>query len=250
MKLLITNDDGIQGEGLAPLIKRLKKISKKLTVLVPDRERSAISQAITLDKPIRMNKIEKDVYTIDGTPTDCVYITMLGALDFKPDFIISGINRGQNLGEDIIYSGTVAASIEACIGRIKTFAISIAGMEGKIHYDSAARVAYDLVKRLSGSDIPKGIYFNINVPNLPFNKIKGTKITQLSSRRYFDRLIKRKDPFDNSYFWLKSDKVQWKAGKGTDYYEVKRGYVSITPLHLDHTAYHFTEKLKKIMNKR
>ena len=192
MKILITNDDGIHGKGLEPLIKVIKEIASEVKVLVPDRERSAISQAITLNAPIRMKKRSKDIYTIDGTPTDCVYLTVLGAINFKPDLVISGINCGRNMGEDIIYSGTVAAAIEACVANIKSFAISIDGIKGKLYYNSAAQIAYNFVKNIKKEKIPKGIFFNINVPNLPFNDIKGVKITKLSTRRYFDKLIKRK----------------------------------------------------------
>ena len=246
MKILITNDDGINGEGLNPLINILKRNSNKLAIIVPDRERSAISQAITLNSPIRMQKINNNFYTIDGTPADCVYLTMLGAIDFKPGLVISGINRGPNLGEDIIYSGTVAAAIEACIHRVTAIAVSIDGMNGSIHYDSAAEIALDCIKILCKAHL-KGILFNINVPNLPLKKIRGIKITRMASRRYFDRLIKRKDPQGNPYFWLKSNKVEWTGEKGTDYFEVKKGYVSITPLHLDQTAHPCIDILKKII---
>ena len=250
MKILITNDDGIHGKGLNPLIKQLNTNSNELKAVVPDRERSAISQAITLDSPIRMKRVRKDIYKIDGTPTDCIYLTVLGAVDFKPDIVISGINRGSNLGEDIIYSGTVAAAIEACLHDITAFAVSICERKGKIYYESAAKVAFDFLRTLSKLKIPKGIFFNINIPNLPYSRIKGTKITRLASRRYFDRLIKRKDPHGNPYFWLESNEVQWNDEKGTDYQEVKNGYVSITPLHLDLTAYNFRNELEKVINKR
>ncbi len=250
MKILITNDDGIHGKGLEPLIKTINTNSNEVKVIVPDRERSAISQAITLTSPIRMKKVKKDIYKIDGTPTDCIYLTVLGALDFKPDIVISGINRGSNLGEDIIYSGTVAAAIEACLHDITAFAVSMCERRGKIYYESAARVAFDFLKTLSKLKIPKGILFNINVPNLPYSKIKGIRITRLASRRYFDKLIKRKDPHGDPYFWLESNEVQWKKEKGTDYYEIKNGYVSITPLHLDLTAHDFAGELRKIICKR
>lgn len=244
MKLLITNDDGIHGEGLVPLTNNLKSIAKQIITLVPDRERSAISQAITLNAPIRMKKIKKDIYTIDGTPTDCIYLTLLGALNYKPDIVISGINRGPNLSEDIVYSGTVAAAIEAALGHVKSFAISMDAFEGKIYYDTGAKIAVNFTKILYKLKIPQGIFFNINIPNVPYSKIKGIKITKLGSRKYIDKLIRRQDPDGNPYFWIRGDKVLWKEEKMTDYYEVKKGYVSITPLHLDLTAYELMKELK------
>lgn len=249
MKILITNDDGIRGKGLNPLIKEINSLTEQWNVIVPDRERSAVSQAITLRAPIRMKKVKKNIYKIDGTPTDCVYLTILGAIDFKPDIVVSGINKGLNLSEDIVYSGTVAAAIEACLADIKSFAISIDALKGKIYYDTAASVAANFIKTLNDNDIPKGIFFNINVPNLPYEKIKGIKITKLGSRKYLDKLIKRKDPAGNPYFWLSGDDVLWRDEKGTDCHEVKNGYVSITPLHLDLTAYEYMPKLKKLIFK-
>lgn len=249
MKILITNDDGINGKGLNPIINKVKEIFEEWRVVVPDRERSAVSQAITLRSPIRMKKVRKNIFKIDGTPTDCVYLTILGAIDYKPDIVISGINKGPNLSEDIVYSGTVAAAIEACLANIKSFAISIDALHGKIYYETAAKIALQFIKTLNSTKIPEGIFFNINIPNLPYKKIKGTKITKLGSRKYLDKLIKRKDPKGDPYFWLCGDDVLWKDEKGTDYYEVKRGYVSITPLHLDLTAYEFVPKLKKAILK-
>lgn len=249
MKILITNDDGINGKGLNPLIKQIDELTSDWKVIVPDRERSAVSQAITLKEPIRMKKVKKNIFKIDGTPTDCVYLTVLGAIDYSPDIIISGINRGPNLSEDIVYSGTVAAAIEGCLAKIKSFAISIDALKGKIYYDTGAKIASYFTKVLSQLDVPDGIFFNINVPNLPYNKIKGIKTTKLGSRKYLDKLIKRKDPTGDPYFWLSGDDVLWRDQKGTDYYEVKRGYVSVTPLHLDLTAYEFIPKLTKIFKK-
>ncbi|MBU1076810.1 MAG: 5'/3'-nucleotidase SurE [Spirochaetes bacterium] len=249
MKILITNDDGIQGKGLTPLLNKVKAITDDWKVIVPDRERSAVSQAITLKSPIRMKKVKTNVFKIDGTPTDCVYLTVLGAMDFSPNIVISGINKGPNLSEDIVYSGTVAAAIEACLANIKSFAISIDALKGKIYYETAAEIAAGFASQLSKMKVPNGIFFNINVPNLPKEKIKGIKATKLGTRRYLDKLIKRKDPAGNPYFWLSGDDVLWKDEKGTDYHEVKRGYVSITPLHLDLTAYEFIPKMESIISK-
>ncbi|MDD5067914.1 MAG: 5'/3'-nucleotidase SurE [bacterium] len=246
MKLLITNDDGINGQGLKPLIRSLKKLSPDVVTIVPDRERSAVSQAITLSAPIRMTKISSRTYTIDGTPTDCVYLTVLGALPGRlPDIVISGINRGANLSEDIVYSGTVAAAIEAALAGIKSFAISMDAYQGNIHYETGARFAQKFVRLLSAMKVPKGLFFNINIPNLAPGRVKGVKITKLGSRKYLDKLIKRHDPNGNPYFWLSGDEVLWKEEKNTDYSEVKKGFISITPLHLDLTAYEFIGKLKR-----
>ncbi len=245
MKILITNDDGINAKGLIALYNSIRKIANQTVIIVPDRERSAVSQAITLHSPIRMKKIKKNIYTIDGTPTDCVYLTTLGAIDFKPDIVISGINKGPNMGEDIVYSGTVAAAIESTFAGIPAFSISIDAFSGKIYFNTAAEIAQIIVKKIYEKSLPSGIFLNVNVPNLPKEKIKGVKITKLGTRKYRDKLIKQIDPNGNPYFLFSSDDVVWKEEKKSDYYEVKQGYVSITPLHLDLTAYEFIPKLEK-----
>lgn len=245
MRLLITNDDGIHGEGLKPLIRVLAGLTSEIITIVPDRERSAVSQAITLNAPIRMKKVRRNVYTIDGTPTDCVYLTVLGAFRRRPEVVISGINRGPNLSEDIVYSGTVAAAIEAALAGMKSFAVSMDAFNGTIHYDTGAVFAKKFTRLLYRMEVPAGLFFNVNIPNLPKGRIKGVRVTKLGSRKYLDKLIKRKDPDGNPYFWLSGDKVLWRAEKGTDYHEVKEGYISVTPLHLDLTAYEFMPDLKR-----
>lgn len=220
-------------------------MAERTVIMVPDRERSAASQSITLHSPIRMKKIKKDIFTIDGTPADCVYLTALKAIDFQPDIVISGINRGPNMGEDIVYSGTVAAAIEATFAGFVSFAISIDAIKGKIYFESAARIAQILVSKMEHAPLPKGIVLNVNVPNLPQDKIKQIKITSLGSRKYLDKLIKRKDPKGNPYFWFSGNEVKWEEKSETDFYEVKKGNISITPLHLDLTAYDVIKKLKK-----
>jgi len=245
MKVLITNDDGINGKGLNVLFNRIKKIADRTVIVVPDRERSAISQSITLHSPIRMKKLKKDVYTIDGTPTDCVYLTYLGAIDFKPDIVISGINKGPNMGEDIVYSGTVAAAIESTFANIPAIAVSVDAISGEIYFETAAIVTELVLKKVVKNSLPTGVFLNVNVPNLKYDGIKGFKITKLGTRKYMDKLIKRYDPDNNPYFWYSGDDVIWKEQDGSDYHEVKKGYISITPLHLDLTAYEFIPVLKK-----
>ncbi len=243
-KILLTNDDGINSKVLRALIKILEKKYEIVTV-VPDRERSAVSQSITLTSPIRMKKIKKNIYTIDGTPTDCVYLTVLGAIDFKPDIVISGINMGPNMGEDIFYSGTVAAAREAALAKIKSIAISLDGYNKKYYFDTALKFTDIVIDKFIDLKLPEGIFLNMNIPNIPYNMIKGIRITHLGSRRYFDKLIKRFDPKGNPYFWLSGDDVKWKEDKNSDYYAVKENYISITPLHMDLTAYNFINKLKR-----
>ncbi len=242
--ILITNDDGIDSKALPVLLKALKNFDLNIVIVVPDRERSAVSQSITLTSPIRMKQVKKNIYTIDGTPTDCVYLTILGALEFKPDLVISGINMGPNMGEDIFYSGTVAAAREACIGKIKSFSISINSFKGKFYFNTAAKFVEFMVRKILTSDLQEGIFFNINVPNVREELINGVKITNLGSRRYFDKLIKRIDPVGNPYFWLSGNDVEWKNEKTSDYFAVKNNYISVTPLHMDLTAYDYIKKLK------
>jgi 5'-nucleotidase len=246
MNILLTNDDGFKSKGIKILYKYLKKLTKNILIVAPDRERSAVSQSITLNSPIRMFKIKNNFYAIDGTPTDCVYLTILGATNFKPDIVISGINKGPNMGEDIVYSGTVAAAIEATFANLIAFSVSIDAVHtDKIYYETAAEFCCILLKKIIKFKLPKGVFLNVNVPNLPKSKIKGVKITKLGTRKYLDKLIKRTDPKGNPYFWLAGDEVLWSNKKNTDYYEVKNGFISVTPLHLDLTAYKIIPLIKK-----
>jgi len=242
MNILITNDDGIESPSLMLLFKKLNLLGN-VFVVVPDREMSGSSHSITLTRPLRLKKIEKNIYTLDGTPADCVSTTLLGGLNIKKiDLVISGVNKGPNLSEDVFYSGTVAGAREGALSGIPAISISLDSLDDNSDFSFSVQFLFDFLKK---NDIQSLPLLNINIPNLKSNEIKGFKLTHLGQRRYRDVLIKRKDPWDNSYFWLKGQGIDYKKESNSDYNELKNGYVSITPLNLDLTHYNILEKLKK-----
>jgi len=240
--ILLTNDDGINAKGLIVLADKLSDLGRVI-VVAPDREQSASSHAITLDAPLRVTEYSDVRYGVSGTPTDCVILAVHGLLKSRPDLIVSGINHGPNMGEDVTYSGTVAAAIEGNILGINSLAISIASWEPK-HFESAARAAkYLAVKALSLKKDAKALW-NINVPDLPIDQIKGYKITKLGSRIYNDVIIKKKDPRGKDYFWIGGGEPGWNKEKNTDFAAISSGYISITPLRLDLTDYKSIVEIK------
>ncbi|RKD34532.1 5'/3'-nucleotidase SurE [Thermohalobacter berrensis] len=248
MQILVTNDDGINAIGIRKLAESLKKIGK-VTVVAPDRQRSAIGHAITLHKPLRVdrfefNDIEIDAWSINGTPSDCVKIAVESILEKKPDVVVSGINDGPNLGTDVLYSGTVSAAIEGAIHNIPSIAISAVGSKEKINYEGAKIYSCKLVKSIIEKDIPNNIIFNINIPALYIEKIKGIKVTELGIRKYKNNYIKRKDPMGKSYYWLAGKLIEIENNKESDVMATESGYISITPLHFNLTNYDFLDEMK------
>lgn len=232
MDILLTNDDGIESDSLHPLIARLSK-KHHVVALVPDRERSASSHSITLSHPLRLRTIRKDVHTLDGTPTDCSNVALLGGLGKRRfDLVISGINRGPNLCEDVFYSGTVAAAREGALMGIPALAVSLDTSSRKPDYSAAIDF---VVRFVDVADFEAGTLININIPELPANRIKGLRWTRLGKRKYKDVLIKRKDPWGNPYFWLQGKGITYSKKSGEDCTEVKKGYISLTPLSSDLT---------------
>jgi 5'-nucleotidase len=232
MDILLTNDDGIESDSLHPLIARLSK-KHHVVALVPDRERSASSHSITLSRPLRLRTIRKNVHTLDGTPTDCSNVALLGGLGKRKfDLVISGINKGPNLCEDVFYSGTVAAAREGALMGIPALAVSLDTVSPAPDYSTAI----DFLSRfVDGTKFPEGTLININFPECPAGKIKGARWTRLGKRKYKDVLIKRKDPWGNPYFWLHGQGITYSKEDGEDSVEVKRGFISLTPLSLDLT---------------
>lgn len=246
MNILLTNDDGINAIGIRSLAKELSKIGK-VTVVAPDRERSASGHSITLHSPLRVVKTDIDEniegYMISGTPSDCVKIALESILDEEPDLVVSGINNGPNLGTDVLYSGTVSAAIEGAIHDIKSIAISTSYGEGKINYEGATYFSCNLIKFIM--NLKKGLIFNINVPSLNKEDIKGTLITELGIRRYKNKYIKREDPMGKSYYWLDGELIDIENKTSSDIKAIEDKYISITPLHFDLTDYKNLEILKK-----
>lgn len=238
MRILISNDDGYLAPGLIALADALGQIAE-VTVVAPDSNRSGSSNSLTLDRPLRVQRAANGFYFVNGTPSDCVHIALTGLLDKKPDLVVSGINNGQNMGDDTLYSGTVAAATEGYLFGISSIAFSqVAHGWGELH--SAARIAADIVqKRFVGMHAP--FLLNVNIPNLPFAQIKGVRATHLGKRHYAEPVIRAHDPRGNEIFWIGPPGATKEAGVGTDFHATAEGFVSITPLQVDLT--HATQLL-------
>lgn len=241
-RILITNDDGLAAEGLRALAESLRRVAPVI-IVAPDQEQSASSHAITLDKPLRIKEHAPDTYGVSGTPTDCVLLAIHGILDRKPDLIISGINHGPNMGEDVTYSGTVAAAIEGCILGISSMAVSLASWE-LASFEGAAAAAQLLARKLFELEGGKARLWNVNVPAVGRDQIKGIKVTKLGSRIYNDLIIKKKDPRGKDYFWIGGGEPGWSTEENTDFAAVSAGFISVTPLRLDFTDYDGIAELK------
>jgi 5'/3'-nucleotidase len=241
MKILISNDDGVHAPGLAQLANVLGKIAD-ITVVAPDRNRSGVSNSLTLENPLRVVTAINGFYSVNGTPTDCVHIAITGLLKERPDMVISGINEGSNLSDDVLYSGTVAAATEGRFLGFPSIAISLSGPRCE-HYDTAAQIAKILVSRVREQPLTTDTIMNVNVPDLPFSELRGIQVTRLGTRHIAEPTIKALDPRGRKIYWIGQPGLEQDAGPGTDFYAVNSGYVSITPLHLDLTHYKVMDEL-------
>ncbi|GAB6140783.1 5'/3'-nucleotidase SurE [Methylosoma difficile] len=242
MHILLTNDDGYLAEGLAALANALQG-QAELSVVAPDRNRSAASNSLTLEMPLRAHTADNGFIKVDGTPTDCVHLAITGLLEHEPDMVFAGINHGSNLGDDVLYSGTVAAASEGRFLGLPAIAISLAG-NNPVHFDTAAEVALTLLKRIISSPLPSDTILNVNVPDVPFAEIKGYQATRLGQRHKSEPVIKSTDPRGRSIYWVGPPGGEQDAGPGTDFYAINAGYVSVTPLQLDLTWYERINALK------
>ncbi len=243
MHILVTNDDGAFAPGILKLVDALSKIAKT-TVIAPDQNCSGISSAITLETPLRVMETPMRImktpmswYQLNGTPADCVKLGLSGFLTDVPDIVISGINAGANLGDDVVYSGTVGGAIEGRFLPYPAIAISNIGYHGKIYYDTAAKVAVDLVKSLQKEPLKSGIVLNVNVPNVPYKELKGVKLTRQGDRHMCEPLMPTEDGRGRRIYWLGEAGRVSDGGEGTDFHVVHGGYVSVTPLQVDLTAH-------------
>jgi 5'-nucleotidase len=242
--ILVSNDDGIGSEGVHQLAKALSKIGETV-IVVPDRERSAASHALTLHKPLRIDKVRDGIYTVNGTPTDCINLGVNHILQKKrPDLVVSGINRGGNLGDDVTYSGTVSAAFEGTLLRIPSFAVSLVA-EGGFHFEAAAEVSVLLAMRVLQEGLPQGVLLNVNVPNLAWEEVKGIRITR-QGRRIYDpnTIIEKVDPRGRKYYWIGGSRLSWEKDPGSDFEAIEENRVSVTPLRLDLTDHAAEKKLK------
>ena len=238
--ILLSNDDGVSAKGLAALYEKIINISP-VEVFAPERNHSGASSAITLENPLRIQKLANGFNAVSGTPTDCVHIALNEVCKKRPTLVVSGINDGANLGDDVLYSGTVAAAIEGRFLSLPAVAVSLVG---KVHYESAARYAEIIVKKLMSEPLSSHQVLNVNVPDLPFDEIKGIKITRLGKRFPADKIVKAMDPRDREMYWLGPPGEISDASEGTDFHAINQGYVSITPLKVDLTAVDQIDVLK------
>lgn len=233
MHILVTNDDGISSPALLQLRKHLQPYGR-VTIIAPDRNQSATSQSLTLHRPLRIHPLEPDVYSVDGTPTDCVLIAFHGKLVEPPDFVVSGINHGPNMGEDVFYSGTVAAAIEGVLQGVPAISASLVTRQPTDFAEPAASVGR-LVRQVLERGVPPRMLLNVNFPFRPFSEIRGLQLTRLGSRVYEDTLVKKVDPRGKDYYWIGGEDPVWRPLPGTDFHAVHEGMISVTPMRLDLT---------------
>ena len=241
MRVLISNDDGYRAPGIAILAECVARLAE-VTVVAPDRDRSGASHSLTLDTPIRAEEAENGFIYVNGTPTDCVHLAITGLLTDEPDMVISGINAGANLGDDVLYSGTVAAAMEGRFLGLPAIAVSLAS-EKPEHYDTAAGVALDLVRRLQSDALPADTILNVNVPDVAVDRLKGMQATRLGHRHKSEPVIPMEDPRGRPVYWVGPAGSEQDAGPGTDFHAVRSGHVSVTPLDVDLTRYTALEQV-------
>jgi 5'-nucleotidase len=235
MKILISNDDGYMAEGIKALADAMATLGET-TVVAPDRNRSGASNSLTLENPLRVSQLENGYYRVEGTPTDCVHLAITGLLEEEPDMVVSGINAGANLGDDVLYSGTVAAAMEGRFLGLPAIAISLTSHQGT-HYETAAWVAQQLVAKLKKSALPADTILNVNVPDVPIDQITGFESTRLGHRHKAEPVIRELDPRGRPMYWIGPAGEEQDAGPGTDFDAIRRNAVSITPLQIDLTRY-------------
>lgn len=235
MKILVSNDDGVYAPGLTALSNALKRIAD-VDVVAPDRNRSGASNSLTLHNPLRSKRLANGFLSIEGTPTDCVHLALTGLLDKQPDLVVAGINAGANLGDDVLYSGTVAAATEGRFLGFPSIAISLVGSE-LVHYDTAAVVIRQLVKRIRDVALPAQTILNVNVPDVPYSEINGIEVTRLGTRHCAEPTVKEIDPRGQTIYWVGPPGAQQDAGPGSDFYAIAQNKVSVTPLKVDLTNY-------------
>jgi 5'-nucleotidase len=235
MRILLSNDDGYFAPGLACLAQTLSAIAE-VTVVAPERDRSGASNSLTLDRPLSLHQAPNGYYFVNGTPTDCVHLAVTGMLPELPDMVISGINRGANMGDDTVYSGTVAAATEGFLLGIPSLALSLASKSAN-NYQTAARIALEIVERCRRTPFPQPILLNINVPDLPYEELQGSEITRLGKRHKAEPVVKSVTPRGDTVYWVGAAGAAQDAGAGTDFHAVVQRKVSITPLQTDLTQY-------------
>ena len=235
MRILLSNDDGYLAPGLKFLAGAVGEFAD-ITVVAPDRNRSGASNSLTLATPLRARRAPNGFFFIDGTPTDCVHIAITGLMPEEPDMVIAGINAGSNLGDDVLYSGTVAAATEGRFLGLPAVAVSLTGTHEE-HFDTAANVVVKILARMEKQPLPSDTILNVNVPDLPWNELKGFESTRLGHRHKSEAVVKDKDPYGKEIFWIGPSGPEEDAGPGTDFFAIRNGCVSISPLQVDLTRH-------------
>ena len=235
MRILLSNDDGYFAPGLACLAEAVGRIAQ-IDVVAPERDRSGASNSLTLSTPLRLRQAANGFFYVDGTPTDCVHLAITGLLSYEPDIVISGINHGANLGDDVIYSGTVAAAMEGRFLGLPAIAVSLVGRQGW-HFDTAARVVLDLIEKLKSHPLPTDTILNVNVPDIPYDQLAGFEATRLGHRHKAEPVVKSADPHGEPIYWVGPPGAEADAGPGTDFFAIRQQRVSVTPLHVDLTRH-------------
>ncbi len=242
MRILLSNDDGYFAPGLNILAEHLSKLAE-ITVVAPERNRSGASNSLTLDRPLSVRKANNGFFFVNGTPTDCVHIALTGLMDAVPDMVISGINDGANMGDDTIYSGTVAAAMEGYLLGIPSFAVSMS-QHNAVHFETAARVTVELVQHYVENGLCAPTLLNINVPDMPYDQLKGKIITRLGKRHKADPVIQLKTPRGETVYWVGAAGAPNDGGEGTDFYAIAHEQVSISPIQVDLTKHNQLDELR------
>ena len=235
MKILVSNDDGYQATGINVLTDTLVEIAD-VVVVAPDRNRSAASHSLTLEDPLRIRQVGDDRYCVNGTPSDCVHLALTGFLEEEPDLVVSGINHGANLGDDVIYSGTVAAAMEGRFLGLPTIAVSLVGQHLR-HFETAARIAKEFVLRLEKHALPSEFILNVNVPDRPYEELRGIEAVRLGFRHKSEPVVRAQDAHGRTIYWVGPAGTGQDTGDGTDFHAIERGVVSVTPLKVDLTRH-------------
>ena len=247
MKILVSNDDGYLATGINTLAAALAEIAE-VVVVAPDRNHSGASNSLTLHSPLRIRKIRENFFCVNGTPSDSVHLALSGYLDFEPDIVVSGINHGANLGDDVIYSGTVAAAMEGRFLGFPAIALSMAARRAS-HFDTAAKIACELVGKLERQTLESDVILNVNVPDRPYEELAGLRSTRLGFRHRSEPLIKSEDPRGHAIYWIGAAGDGQDAGPGTDFAAIEQGYASVTPLKVDLTRHEAIRPLKDWLEK-
>ncbi len=235
MRILLSNDDGYFAAGLAALAEAIASLAE-IVVVAPDRNQSGASHSLTLDAPLRVGEAGDKVFFVNGTPTDCVHLAITGLLEDEPDMVVAGVNHGANLGDDVLYSGTVAAAVEGRFLGLPAIAVSLVG-DNPRHFDAAAEVARVLVRKLQSNPLPADTILNVNVPDIEFAAIKGFQSTRLGFRHRAEPVVRSQDPKGRPLYWVGPAGTGQDAGPGTDFYAIENHYVSVTPLQVDLTRH-------------